>query len=158
MTNWEAWAYTERRSPHFDTEKPGGEDNPTVHVVRLSITKPLDADKIGNLTFDKARQIIELSPMLDEALENWGDPTDPLTLIEATRAYADTRVNILGQLNKLANDFYMGSENIRKFNEAVRMVLGYDGVISRFQDKTHWCAWFPEQIEIVAWNDNQDAE
>lgn len=146
----EANNYTTRRRNN-DEPKPGGEDTPTVHEVYLALTKPLDADKIGAVTPKQAREIIEMAPNLEDGLSNWGDPTDPGTMAEAARAYAGTRVNILGQLHKLANDFF-GSDT-KAFNTAVRYVLGYDGVVSKQTSgdgtRVHYVAWFPEQIKSV---------
>lgn len=36
-----------------------------------------------------------------------------------------------------------------EFREALHEVFGYDGVIVRFENSSHYVAWFPEQIKAV---------
>ncbi len=157
----EAKGYTTSHSGRTteDEEKPGGQDNPTLHGVYLNIRNPLDEGKIGNLTPKQALQIIELSPDLENALSNFGDVSyegENVILQKAAKAYAGTRVNILKQLFMLSNDFFRGQT--KAFNKAVQAVLGYDGVYENYGQKTHWVAWFPEQIQVVSRKSTFDEE
>ena len=145
----EAKGYTERRLDH--EEKPGGEENPTVHATYLSIQHPLDAEASGDITPKQAREIIELAPDLDSGLSNWGDVSHEgmeAVMEKAAAAYAIKNENILMRLHSLSNDFFPGQ--VERFNAAVRYVLGYDGVKSNVSsEKTHYVAWFPEQVKAV---------
>lgn len=145
----DAKSYTTRTLPG-ETEKVGGTNEPTVHPVYLSLQKPLDADAIGTITAKQVREIIEMAPDFDTHLENFGDvgyEGQEAVMAKAANAYATRQVNILKQLNQLANDFF--PNQVKEFNRAVQYVLGYDGVFSKLSDRTHWVAWFPEQIKSV---------
>lgn len=147
----QAEGYTKHRIDS-DTPKLGGESEPTVVSAYLSIQNPLDSEHIGTLTKQQARKIIKRSPRLSEALQDWGDPDEgEARLIDtAADAYAERGVNVLGQLNKLSNDFYPGE--VGRFNAAVRDVLGYDGVVAEYPGRKHFVAWFPTQIKSASQN------
>jgi hypothetical protein len=159
----QAAGYAKQRKDS-DTPKLGGEDNPTVHSVYLAITKPLDSKKKGNLNYDIVAFLLKKSPVLDDALSNFGDVEysgKQKVFNEAVQSYMIQNGNILDQLNMIANDFYPSSEHIRVFNSAVRQsTLGYDGVIADMGNGiTHVVAWFPWQIKATdATNFNPDSE
>jgi len=145
----EASAYSTTRKSS-DQPKPGGEDNPTVITAKLNINNPLDADAVGNITYKQVRSIILMSPQLDDGLSNWGDVEysgRESVLRDAVEGYVIENENILRGLFSLANDFYR--DNIEQFNKVIRTVLGYDGVVKHWDDRTHYVAWFPEQIKII---------
>ncbi|MFL9610966.1 hypothetical protein ACKF11_12845 [Methylobacillus sp. Pita2] len=132
--------------------KPGGMLHPTLHEVSLNISNPIHRDLEMVISKEHVKKIILNSPMLDEALENWGDvnftPKDDL-INEALDAYVwPEPYSLIKQLNMLSNDFYKGST--KEFFDIVRELLGFDGVVSPYDDHTHYVAWFPEQVEIHA--------
>jgi hypothetical protein len=68
----------------------------------------------------------------------------------AVNAYAHraTQNVIVRALFPIATDFYRG--HIKEFNDAVTKVLGYDGVVQRFEGgNRHYVAFRPDQIKIV---------
>lgn len=135
--------------------KPGGTDNPTVHQVKLTLNNTMPHDLKQNLTAQQARQIILAAPELDDALWNWGDLSREKreTIInKAAKTYApmpgDEPIELLRQLHPLANDFFDG--HTEAFNRAVQATLGFDSISCSFEDgKTHFVAFYPEQIEII---------
>jgi hypothetical protein len=150
----EARGYQEKTN-RTGEEKLGGTDDHTVHEVYLAIKKPLDADKIGNLSISQVRRIIEDAPDLEDSLSNWGDVEYEgfgKVLLEASKEYAGKQINILKQLQTIANDFY--SDDPASFFKAVKSVLGYDGVTAKVGGgdgtRVHWVAWFPEQIKSTS--------
>ena len=133
-----------------DTPKPGGE-NPNVMPVYLSIQKPLDSETKRGMTAASVKAIILKAPELDQQLENFGDVAwegIPKVMARAVQGYAG--MPIMKALNTLANDFYPG--HVEAFNEAVRAVTGYDGVYLKYDNETHWVAWFPWQIKSATGN------
>lgn len=142
--------------------KPGGVDSPTVHQAQLSFTKLLDSQDESALTFENVVRIIRRSPRLDESLENWDEVTDSTrarVLAKAASAYTQPAGEgpLLKRLFALANDFF--GNDTRAFNEAVRDVLGIDGVVEHYEDKTHFVVFFPEQINISSrWTVNEARE
>ena len=134
-------------------EKPGGMSNPTVHMAHLSFNRLLDSQSEAELQYANVVSIIRRSPRLDECLENWDEVTDATrerVIAMAAKAYTQKEGEgpLIKRLFALANDFY--GADTKAFNEAVRDVLGFDGVIERFEEKTHFVAFFPEQINVVA--------
>lgn len=143
-----------RRSP--DEQKLGGEDAPNVLHVHLAITNPMGAVQTGpNLTEANIKALLNRSPCLNEALENFGDVSfegAANVMNRAVAAYVSrpgTSRPLLRQLFDVANDFF--PDQVAEFNKAVFEVLGYDGVVQTFDDgQVHYVAFFPEQIEIIA--------
>jgi len=131
--------------------KLGGSDNPTVHPVYLCIKKPLDADKIGNVKYDKINFFIKRSPELADALSNYGDVEwegKEKVIRAATEIHVIENDNIVKGLFSLANDFY--SDHPKEFNWKIYQALGYDGVFKKHPNgRTHWVAFFPFQIKHV---------
>lgn len=145
-----AHGYTTHRMDS-SMEKPGGEDNPTVVSVYLNIRHPLDATKKGVIPRPKIAALIKASPELRTNLENWGDVQwEGKTVVfnRAVDGYYEHQDTVLRTLNTISTDFYQG--HVREFNQAVRKVLGYDGVRGDLEGETHWVAWFPEQIKSIS--------
>jgi len=156
----EATGYTARLSS-YQTEKPGGMDEPTVHEVFLAITKPLDADKLGRLTLAQAVRFIRLCPDEREALGGWGDVDyEGIDVIRnrAAQQYADVHGStLLHVLNMIKNDFYR--EDHPSWASSIQVILGYDGVVAKkTATSTHWVAWFPKQIKSVTSNFDRNSE
>lgn len=131
-------------------DKLGGDDAPTVHSVELRIKSPLPAEKTGALSARQVGVIIRAAPDLETALENWGDVDfegRDKVLRQAIGAYTGIEAQIIKTLNHLAVDFYPGA--VEAFNRAVTKTLGYDGVVVEFENKTHYVAWYPEQITLL---------
>lgn len=129
----------------------GGSSGKRANVmpVYLSLQNPLRDTDIGNITEKQALAIIKQSPILDEALTNFGEVgvngTKQQILKEAAQNYVVEQGEILRGLHPIANDFFRG--RVKEFNQAVRDVLGYDGVIANMGESTEYVAWFPEQIK-----------
>lgn len=133
--------------------KPGGHNDPTVHNVEITLTKPLPSSKQQLLKRSDIERIIRSSPILVDQLNDfWGDVEhDGLDrlLNDAVDAYDHKEPTILLKaLNSLSTDFFPGHP--KAFFETVREVLGYDGVVCKFDDHEHLVAWFPEQINITS--------
>ena len=148
----EALSYCTRTLPGRD-DKLGGAHEPTVHQVVLRMDSPMLCTDDRELSEDEVLAIMAQSPCLDSALENWdevNDMTRPRLMRQAARNYTQEQGDqpVLRSLFWLANDFFDGHTQV--FNEAVRDVLGIDGVIQPLEDSTHYVAFFPEQIEIKA--------
>lgn len=146
----EARGYTSRR--YEDQPKPGGEDSPTIHEVELDIRNPLDADAVGTIPPSKVRRLLEMSPVFDNVLSNWGDVEfegRSKVVANAVAVYSQTARNnvICRALFPIANDFYQG--HVKEFNDAVTTILGYDGVVQDYGNKKHYVAFRPDQIKIV---------
>lgn len=154
----EAIGYTSARSSVLpDGPKLGGEDSPTVHVVELSISNPLDSTSVQGISASQALAIIKKSPCLEDCLWDWEDLSS-VSIDDAARRAAKTYetrdgdTRLIRRLNNLATDFFPGAKGVEVFNRAVQEVLGYDGVVcNEFSGKIHWVAWFPDQIRIVDW-------
>lgn len=130
--------------------KLGGDSDPTIHKVSILLTNPLPATKVQSLKSSQVRQIISSAPKLDECLGNWGDVEfegREKLIRQAVSSYCDCDEVLVKTLCKLSNDFYPG--DVQAFNNVITKVLGYDGVVMSFEDKTHYVAWFPEQITVL---------
>lgn len=138
--------------------KLGGSDIPTVHPCYLKLLNPLDADKIGNIKYDKIRFLISRAPDLLDSLSNWGDigsENKESILHRAAKNYIIDHENIVQGLFDVANDFY--PDDVEKFNRIIYTTLGYDGVFKKHSNGTiHYVAFFPEQIKHIenvgTWN------
>lgn len=134
--------------------KLGGDDNPTVHVVRLHLENPMDCQDDRAMTAAAVRKILAASPVLDDALTNFGDVDFEgrnIVMIRAASYYVTRKGDgpMIKQLHKLANDFFPDSEHIEAFNRAVLKAAGIDGILERYEGKVHYVAFFPEQVEIL---------
>jgi GNAT superfamily N-acetyltransferase/RNA:NAD 2'-phosphotransferase (TPT1/KptA family) len=144
-----------------DQPKPGGEQA-NVMPVYLCLKKPIHVvngeAKEPDLTAAQIRKIIVVAPNLDDVLTNFGDVSfegKANVLKAAVDSYTDAP--LLRQLFTLATDFYR--DDVKGFNEIVRKVTGYDGVIAEFGtedlwhgNQTHYVAWFPNQIKSAIGN------
>lgn len=135
--------------------KLGGDDNPTVHVVRLTFENVLDCRDDRALSTAAVKKIILASPILDDALTNFGDVEyegRTAVLNEAVQLYVTRKsdTQVIKQLHKLANDFFPDAEHTEAFNRAVFKATGIDGVLEHYGNRTHYVAFFPEQVEILA--------
>lgn len=147
----EAKAYCTRTISGFD-KKLGGDENPTLHVVELTLNNPLKAHQMSGMSLNQIVRIIKDSPILEEALENFGEVGyEPLNriLMRAAEGYVimPREVETIKNLNKISKDIF--GEHIEAFNRAVKAVMGWDGIEKRWTPGYHYVAWFPEQIEII---------
>ena len=157
FTNQAATAsgYTTRRLPTGES-KLGGEDAPGVLPVVLNIQNPIVlegreilSEKI-DVTARQAEEIIRKSPLInadvdENPLGNWHDIWS-----EGVQDWmiGDVAASYEGNILAIENDFFRG--NSEAFRRAVRDVLGYDGVIQKFDSgEVHKVAWFPEQVRSV---------
>lgn len=135
-----------------DLPKLGGSDNPTVHVADLTFARLLDWEEELPITLRQVSALIKRSPGLEDALQNWGDVDyegRDKVLARAADAYVHGKGDgpTLMTIHKIANDFY--PSDVAQFNEALREVLGIDGVCYRMPEFVHYVAFFPEQISIL---------
>lgn len=141
-------------------EKPGGSDNPNVIPVYLNIRHPLivDAAKTSNL-YD-----IDVSPvMASRIISRMPDIMDPEESILGDffeeyweigpKNYMVSRLarEYEWTLGSLASDIFRDYPT--EFRQAVKEVLGYDGVQVNFSNgEKHFVAWFPNQIKHATEN------
>lgn len=135
--------------------KLGGDDNPTVHVVRLTFENVLDCKDERALTAAAVKKIILASPVLDDALTNFGDVEfegKAAVLNEAVQLYVSRKGDtpVIKELHKLANDFFPDAEHTETFNRAVFKATGIDAIKEDYGNRIHYVAFFPEQIDILA--------
>lgn len=140
--------------------KLGGDDAPTVIDAYLSIQKPIEVrgsnltDTDVNLTKAQAEAVIRRAPLLrdedDSPMGNWHDiwgsgGVQDWMIRDVAKHYAGPN------LISLEADWFRGDATA--FRHALRDVLGYDGVVMRFDNgTTHWVAWFPEQVKSASAN------
>lgn len=157
----EASGYTSASTPTTDHQKKlGSGDHPGVVAVYLSIRSPIQVngatlnDTAIDVTQKQAEYIISRAPDIrdinNSPIGNWidiwsaGKVTDAM-ISKVARSYLGA------SLISLENDFYRS--NSHAFRETVNQVLPHDGVTQRFEDgKTHWVAWFPNQIKSAIGN------
>lgn len=125
---------------------------PTLHKVRLKLENPLGSELIGGLTHSQAKAILQKHPNLEEKMWDFYD-LGSMSLEKAVNNAATLcsqfqRATLISRINTLAYTFY-GNENIRELNQALKEVLGYDGVLHTEGKNYVAVAWFPEQIEVV---------
>lgn len=147
--------------------KLGGESNPNVITAYLNLEHPiiLNGDDEANLSSIKPtpEQILKLlqhlpslyidrdseegeNNLLGDYFEEFWDgelfAEDYNRLVERLtyEYYADTNLAILDR-------FFMKYPT--EFRQAIREVMGYDGVIVNYEENKHIIAWFPEQIKDV---------
>ncbi len=140
--------------------KLGGDTSPGVVPAYLSIKKPIKVngstltDTEVKLTAKQSAAIIKRAPGvrdIDETpignfVDVWatGKVTDAM-IEEAAKSYVGPT------LMSLEGDFFRNESTA--FREAVRDILGYDGVTLTFDNgTTHYVAWFPEQIKSAIGN------
>lgn len=134
-------------------------DFPNVVAAYVNIRKPIDMGRDDySLSERHAEAIIRRSPILEEALDNWGSEDDPKRMQRAVEAYSFKDGNLVKRLWGLANDFYPDSDAL--FLRELHAVTGYDGVINKSKS-TVAVAFFPEQIirpeaEVIALGDSSE--
>ncbi|MGY6271875.1 hypothetical protein ACXIUT_19460 [Achromobacter denitrificans] len=135
-----------------DLPKLGGSDKPTVHVADLTFERLLDWEEELPINLRQVLALLKRAPGLEDALQNWGDVDyegREKVLARAADAYVHGKGDgpTLKTINKIANDFY--PSDVAQFNEALRDVLGIDGVCYRMPEFVHYVAFFPTQIAIL---------
>jgi hypothetical protein len=157
----EASGYTTSVTQNAQTgsKKLGGDQSPGVLPVYLSIQKPLvvngsslnDADI--DITPRQAFELLKRSPNIRDM-----DETPLWDFIDLSRASKidDQMIRKVADmytgasLISMENDFFKSDST--KFREAIRDVLGFDGVEMQFENRKHFVAWFPEQIKSAIGN------
>jgi hypothetical protein len=95
------------------------------------------------------KKMILLSPILDDALSNFGDVQyeGKNRLVESiVDQFEDCCDSLLGQLNMLANDFYRDQNEA--FLRAAIAITGFDGVKHGFDNgEVFYIAWDANQIK-----------
>lgn len=161
-----------------NTPKVGGEDNPNVIEAYGNLKNPIiiDANKQSNLSGVKvgkkqAYEILKRLPSLQNELDSDLDNPNPVgdyfpevweleekgkfnkvTKKKYANMFADLHAKEANDLIKLEGFF---QDYPLEFHEAVRDILGYDGVVINYDDnmfhnrQQHIVAWFPEQIKDV---------
>ena len=143
-----------------DQSKPGGMDNPNVIPAYLNIRNPLvvEARDTPNLyqievPASQAAKIIEKMPdIMDPENSILGDFFDDYWESGPKRSM----INRLAReydwtLGTLATDIFR--DHPTEYRQAVRDVLGYDGVQVNFPSgEKHFIAWFPNQIKHATEN------
>lgn len=143
-----------------DMEKPGGEDNPNVIPAYLNIRNPLvvDASSVSSLyqvpvTPTMASRIIAKAPnIMDKENSILGDFFEEYWETGPNRSMISRLANEYEwTIGSLSTDIFNG--NPTEFRQAVKDVLGYDGVQVNFQSgEKHFVAWFPNQIKHATEN------
>lgn len=129
----------------------GIKENPTLHVIKLKVKRPLDVNKIQPLSLNTVRAFLLHSPDLDEGLTNYGDiewEGKESVLKRAIEGYANHDIPLIRTLHMIANDFFDG--RVREFNEFVINTLGYDSFIEQVGDDFIVTVLDEDLIEIVA--------
>lgn len=138
----------ELKARAFSHVKP----KPTLHRVRINLSNPLDTNHIQPLSSIQVRKIILASPVLDDALANYGDVDfegrDKIINQAIVNYIGHDDTPLIKTLHCLSNDFYQGE--VKAFNECIEKLLGYDGVIDRYDDHTIVCLWHEDSADIVA--------
>ena len=143
-----------------DQSKPGGTDNPNVIPAYLNIRNPLvvEARETPNLyqievpASQAAKIIGKLPDIMDPENSILGDFFDDYWESGPKRSM----INRLAReydwtLGTLATDIFR--DHPTEYRQAVRDVLGYDGVQVNFPSgEKHFIAWFPNQIKHATEN------
>ena len=143
-----------------DQSKPGGTDNPNVIPAYLNIRNPLvvEARDTPNLyqievpASQAAKIIGKLPDIMDPENSILGDFFDDYWESGPKRSM----INRLAReydwtLGTLATDIFR--DHPTEYRQAVRDVLGYDGVQVNFPSgEKHFIAWFPNQIKHATEN------
>lgn len=141
-------------------EKPGGMENPNVIPVYLNIRHPIvvnASDRPDLYNFDvtptMAARIIRKAPNIMDPEESiLGDYFEEYWE-HGPQRYMITRLanEYDWSLGSLENDIF--GNNPTEFRQAVKEVLGYDGVQVNFDSgEKHFVAWFPNQIKHATEN------
>ncbi|MBB4861212.1 hypothetical protein HNP46_000023 [Pseudomonas nitritireducens] len=153
-----AKGYTERHHSNHDLQFAN--ETPTIHKVRVTLNNPMDSKHKQALSRAVVRSLITCSPCLDTALANNFDVDfqgKKECIEEACGWYCDYYDRPLAEtLSSLSTDFWQ--DHNEAFSRLVYELLRYDGVVA-YDEKGGVrgdiivSAWFPEQIEILAYLD-----
>jgi hypothetical protein len=141
------------------SKKLGGDQSPGVLPVYLSIQKPLvvNGTSLNDVDIDitprQAFEMLKRSPNIRDM-----DETPLWDFIDLSRASKidDQMIRKVAEmytgssLISMENDFFKSDST--KFREAIRDILGFDGVEMQFENRKHFVAWFPEQIKSATGN------
>ena len=122
-------------------------DTPNVVPVYLNIKKPMISNYARLLNRAQIKRFIMASPILDDALSNFGDVEyeGKTRLINSiVDQFDDCCDSLLQQLNLLANDFYRDQNEA--FMRTAIAITGFDGVKHAFESG---------EVFFIAWNANQ---
>lgn len=155
----EALGYTEYELN--SQTKPGANGNPTVHKAEVHFDCLMPNDAQFSISPAQVKRMVRYAPNLRDALENWGDLSRysmTHVLNEAVGHYAHHKDDgpTIRTLFKIANDFFDGETEA--FNRAMLEVLGIDGIVEHYPDKSHFVAFFPNQIDIIERLTPQEAQ
>lgn len=154
-----------------EMEKFGGEDYYNVVCAYLNICHPISIDgrehpNLSCITLEddeKVTAILQYHPDLFLSPDEDGERMNPLGdyLDEFWELSFDEmeRDDFIPYIKKLAREFFHHTNLLildnffsnypLEFRTALRDVLGYDGVIARFEKGHHAIAWFSEQIKSI---------
>ena len=149
-------------------EKLGGEDEPNVISAYINLENPIVIDGQENdnlshicLTAEQSYEIVKRLPSMYHPIGS--DDIEPNPLEDCFEVLweveLETKEAFEPYIEQYASEF-LSDADLRKldmlfakypteFRNAIRDVLGYDGVIVNFKEKTHVIAWFPEQIKDI---------
>lgn len=135
-----------------DTPKVNLPQSPTIVVAKLELKHPQPCNEEINLTPSQVRALVLSAPNFDEFLRDTYD-VDHIGLEAATKQALNMfkhtgAVNIRIYLNKLSNTVY-GDDHIEAFNRNVCKYLNIDAMTDTYDNSSHVCAFFPEQIEVI---------
>ncbi len=142
--------------------KLGGDTSPDVIDVYLSIQNPIllpqHANNLSDADIDvTAKQSAAIIRKAPDVYELDDSPIGNFIDIWSEGSVKDSMIDEVAQnytgptLTSLENDFF--SSNPTAFREAIKEVLGYDGVIAQItEDEKHIIAWFPNQIKSASRN------
>jgi hypothetical protein len=146
-----------------NTAKSYGEN---VHSVKLNIQKPIIVNgqeemSLNNVFFknSETEEILKKHPDIyaqpsdEEHFNPLGDYSekfwekDTLSKAEIDSIIHEVSESSLSDANFTSLESFFGRDNSTDFRKAVYETTGIDGVEVKFEDSSHWIAWFPEQIE-----------
>ena len=132
-------------SGYIDPKKPYG----NVLPLYIRLEKPLN--RKVNLNYATIYNLITSSPSFKDDILNFGDVE-----YEGLRKVTNNAVRVfftsqskdsLHTLSTIANTFWQGIENL--FLVEVNRLVGYDGVIAKFEGSINYVTWFPNQVKSV---------
>lgn len=128
-------------------------DTPNVMPVYLRILKPMPSNYKKLLTAMQIRRLLLKSPILEDALSNYGDVSyygKARVMNDAVEVFVDCADTLLEQLNMIANDFFDGQNEA--FLKGAIGVTGFDGVVHEHGNEIFYIAWSNSEIKSVVGN------
>lgn len=166
----EAEGYTTAQLPGQAGEKldkPGGMDAPNIVTTYIRIENPIivNGNENGNLSHitlsgAQSYEILRRLPTLYNSLED-ETTSNPLGdhFEEMWEESFESSEDYEPYIKRLAHEYYddvdmrkldiLFADYPTEFRNALRDVLGYDGIIVNFEDRTHVIVWFPEQVKDI---------